>query len=159
MPGVSEMPEKRYEVRLTEEERVELRKRVTMGTSTAREIMHAKVLLSTDDGRAPKMTVRAVAERCETTTATVQTIRKTYVEQGIEAALSRKKREKPPIAAKITGEVEAHIIATACSAPPPGQSKWSLRLLAEKVVELEYIESISYVSVRSVLKKHNLSLT
>jgi len=147
------MPKLRYEVRLTEAEKERLERKIKVGKSPAREILHANVLLSTDDGRRPKLTVREAAERCNTTATTVQTLRKTYAEQGIEGALNRKKRETPPVQPKITGEVEAHIIATACSAPPPGHGKWSLRLLAEKVVELEYIDAISYVSVRTVLKK------
>jgi hypothetical protein len=81
--------------------------------------------------------------------------KKAYAERGIEAALKRKKRETPPVKPKITGEVEAHIIALACSEPPKGYAKWSLRLLADKAVELEYIDEISYVSVGAVLKKHS----
>ena len=153
------MPKLRYAVCLSEEERKVLDKKVKTGVSPASEILHAKVLLATDDGRKPKLTVRAVGDKFETTATTVQTVRQTYALQGMEAALKRKEREKPPVEPKITGDVEAHIIAVACSEPPPGNAKWSLRMLADKVVELEYIEAISYVSVRTVLKKHNLSLT
>jgi hypothetical protein len=73
--------------------------------------------------------------------------------------LKRKKRETPPVAPKISGEVEAHIIALACSPVPEGRAKWAVRLLADKCVELNYIDSISFKSVHRVLKKHNLSLT
>ena len=93
------------------------------------------------------------------TTTTVQIIRKLYAEGGIDAAIKRKVRKAPPVQPKITGDVEAHIIAMACSQPPKGFAKWSLRLLADKTVELGYIDGISYVSVGTVLKKHNLSLT
>jgi len=153
------MPRLKYTVCLSEEERKALDKKVRKGVSPASEILHAKVLLATDDGRKPKLTVRAAADKCETTATTVQTVRQTYALQGLEAALKRKERERPPVEPKITGDVEAHIIAVACSQPPQGYSKWSLRMLADKVVELEYIEAISYVSVRTVLKKHDLSLT
>ena len=153
------MPTLKYKVNLTEDERNELTKKTTTGVSPASEILHANVLLATDDGRKPKLTVEKAATKCNTTTTTVQTVRKTYAQQGLEAALKRKVRETPPVEPKITGDVEAHIIAVACSEPPAGCAKWSLRMLADKVVELEYIEAISYVSVRTVLKKHNLSLT
>jgi hypothetical protein len=86
-------------------------------------------------------------------------MRKRYTEAGIDAALFRKKRETPPIEPKITGEAEARIIALACSEPPEGFSKWSLRLLAEKTVELGYLENVSHTSIGTVLKKHDLSLT
>ena len=94
-----------------------------------------------------------------TTPTTVQTVRASYCKNGLEATINRKKRETPPIPAKVTGEVEAHIIALACGQPPEGYSKWTLRLLANKTVELGYIESISHVTVSTILKKTNLSLT
>lgn len=153
------MPRIKYNVNLTDEERRRLTKITTTGEAAAREILHANVLLATDDGCSPKLTVAAAAEKCNTTTTTVQTIRRKYAEQGLDAALKRKERERPPIQPKITGEVEAHILAIAYSKPPKGFAKWSLRLLADKVVALKYIDSISYVSIGMVLKKHNVSLT
>jgi hypothetical protein len=152
------MPKMMYKVNLTNEERTKLSKIATTGKASAKEIQHANILLATDDNRSPKLTVAAAAEKCNTTTTTVQTIRKLYAESGFNAALKRKKRATPPVQPKITGEVEARIIAVACSEPPKGFSKWSLRLLADKAVELEYIDKISYVSVGTVLKKHNLNL-
>ena len=137
----------KYLVCLTDEERTQLKKIVTKGKSSAKEILHANILLATDDSRAPRLTVAEAADKCNSTTTTVQTIRKAYHEGGLDFALKRKKRGTPPVQAKITGEVEAHIIALACGDPPEGFSKWSLRLLADKAVELEYIENISYVSV------------
>ena len=153
------MPKLKYAVYLTDDEKATLKKIATKGKSNAREILRANILLATDDKRKPKLTVAAVAEKCNTTTSTVQTIRKNYSDGGLDKALKRKKRKTPPIEPKITGEVEAHIIALACGEPPQGFSKWSLRLLANKAVELEYIDNISYVSVGTLLKKHNLSLT
>ena len=105
------------------------------------------------------MTVSEIADAYHTTPTTVQTVRTSYCENGLEATINRKKRETPPIPAKVTGEVEAHVIALACGQPPNGYSKWTLRLLAERTVELGYIDSISHVTVSTILKKTNLSLT
>ena len=84
-------------------------------------------------------------------------MRSSYCEKGLEATINRKKRETPPVPAKVTGEVEAHVAALACSEPPEGYSKWTLRLLADKTVELGYIDSISHVTISTILKKMNLS--
>lgn len=99
------------------------------------------------------MTVAEIAEVYHTTPTTVQNVRSSYCKKGLEATLSKKKREIPPVPAKVTGEVEAHIIALDCGEPPEGYSKWTLRLLADKTVELGYIDSISHVTVSNVLKK------
>lgn len=152
------MPKIKYAVRISEDERSELMKIIKKGKASAKEILHANILLATDDTRKPKLTVIEAAEVCSTTSTTVQKIRKQYVQGGLTTALKRKKRKKPPVEAKITGEVEARIIALACGKPPDGFSRWSLRLLSDKAVELEYIDKISYVSVGTLFKKHNLSL-
>jgi len=151
------MPKIKYHVNLTEEERSKLQKITTTGKSSASEILHANILLATADNRSPKLTVATVADKCDSTTTTVQKIRKLYAMEGFDAAIKRKKRETPPVEPKITGDVEAHIIAMACSKPPKGFAKWTLRLLANKAVELGYIDGISYVSVRTILKKRLLS--
>ena len=153
------MPKKSYEVKLSAEEKEMLNEITRNGKSRAKEIMHARILQATDDAREPKLTVRQVAEKCDSTTTTVQTVRRLYATQGFEAALERKKRETPPVEAKITGEVEAKLVALACTEPPEGRAHWALRLLADKAVELKIIDSISHSSVGTVLKKHNLSLT
>jgi transposase len=153
------MPIKKYRVELSESEKARLQKIATTGKATAKEIMHANVLLATADNRVPKLTVAKVAEKCNVSATLVTDLRKRYTEAGIDAALLRKKRKTPPIEPKITGEAEARIIALACSEPPEGFSKWSLRLLAEKTVELDYLENVSHTSIGTVLKKHNLSLT
>lgn len=147
------MPKLKYNVRLTDDEKKQLKKLIKNGVASAREIMRANILLATNNNRVPKLTVAQVAERCQSTTTTVQTIRKEYALSELESTIKRKKRDKPPIEPKITGDVEAHIIALSCSAPPDGFSKWTVRLLADKTVELGYIDSISYVSVSTVLKK------
>lgn len=152
------MPKKKYEVNLKDTEKLRLEKITRIGKTTAKEILHAHILLATADNRLPKLTVAAAAEKCNSTTTTVQKIRKLYHEGGIDAALSRKKRETPPNEPKITGEVEAHIIALACSGVPEGYAQWTLRLLASKSVELQYVDTLSHMSVSRVLKKHNLNL-
>jgi len=147
-----------YSVALKQDEAAVLKGIISKGVSPAKEILHANILLATDDARLPKLTVEQAARNFNTTATTVQTVRKSYATLGLDAALKRKKRETPPVAPKITGEVEAHIIALACSEAPEGHSRWSLRLLASKAVELAFIDEISYVSVGEVLKKHSLSL-
>ena len=149
------MPMKIYEVRLTESERKQLIKTVKQGKSPAKTILRANILLSLDENSNSKSTLGQIAEMFHTTTTTVQNVKKSYCGQGLEKALCRKKRETPPVAPKITGDIEAKIIALSCSDPPEGQSRWTLRLLAEKSVELEIIADISYVSVGNILKKTN----
>lgn len=105
------------------------------------------------------MTVAEIAEVFLTTPTTVQTVRTEYTQKGLEATLQRKKRETPPVPAKVTGDVEAHVIALCCSEPPEGYARWTVRLLADKCVELGYIESIDYSTISRTLKKMNLSLT
>lgn len=153
------MPSYKYIIELSEQDRIELYDIVTKGTSSARKSLRANILLASDRRSGKYMTVAEIAKAYHTTPTTVQTVRTSYCEKGLEATINRKKRETPPVPSKVTGEVEAHIIALACSDPPEGYSKWTLRLLADKTVELGYIESISHVTVSSVLKKMNLSLT
>jgi hypothetical protein len=86
-------------------------------------------------------------------------VRTSYANNGLATTLSRKKRATPPVAPKVTGDVEAHIIALACGNPPEGYEKWTLRLLADKCVELNYAESLSHMTVARILKKTNISLT
>ena len=110
------------------------------------------------NGKKP-MTVQEVAAIYHTTPTTVQNVRTSYAEKGLEATLQRKKRETPPVPAKVTGDVEARIIALACSAPPKGYESWTLRLLADRIVELDILESVSHTTVDRVLKKTNFHLT
>lgn len=142
------------QVRLSAEERETLRALVSKGKATAQSIRRAHVLLASDEYRpGGKMKKADIAEQLQVHPNTVLNIRKTYAEQGLQGAIERKKREKPPVASKVTGELEAKIIALSCSAPPSGRSRWTLRLLADKAVELQYIDSISYDTVARVLKK------
>ncbi len=152
------MPSYKYIIELSEQDRSVLLDIVAKGASSARKILRANILLASDKRSDKYMTVAEIAENYHTTHTTVQTVRTSYCEKGLEATINRKKRETPPVPAKVTGEVEAHIIALACSDPPEGYSKWTLRLLADKSVELGYISSISYGTVSNILKKTNLSL-
>ena len=153
------MPSVKYVIELSNQEKVRLMEIVKKGNSPARTILRANILLASDKQNDRYMTVSEIANAYRTTPTTVQTVRTSYCKKGLEATITRKKRETPPIPAKVTGEVEAHIIALACGQPPEGYSKWTLRLLANKTVELGYIESISHVTVSNILKKTNLSLT
>ena len=105
------------------------------------------------------MTVQEVAAAYHTTPTTVQNVRTSYADKGFDATLYRKKREAPPVPAKITGDVEARIIALACSSPPKGYESWTLRLLADRIVELNILESVSNTTVGRVLKKTSFHLT
>ena len=147
------MPKKKYKVELSEEERTMLLKIVKTGKNPARAIMRSNILLSSDDKREPKLAIREVAEIYGVSANTVNTVRKSYAEQGLEATIKRKKRETPPVAPKITGDVEAKIIALSCTKPPEGYCRWTIRMLSAKVVELGYIDSIGRSSVNTVLKK------
>ena len=153
------MPAIKYVIELSDQEKTRLMEIVKKGNSPARTILRANILLASDKQSDKYMTVSEIANAYRTTPTTVQTVRASYCKKGLEATITRKKRETPPIPAKVTGEVEAHVIALACGQPPEGYSKWTLRLLANKTVELGYIESISHVTVSTILKKKNLSLT
>ena len=148
------MPSIKYVIELSNQEKVRLMEIVKKGNSPARTILRANILLASDKQNDRYMTVSEIANAYRTTPTTVQTVRASYCKKGLEATITRKKRETPPIPAKVTGEVEAHVIALACGQPPEGYSKWTLRLLANKTVELGYIESISHVTVSTILRKH-----
>jgi transposase len=148
------MPKVKYHVRLSKKERTTLLNIISKGSAPAKTIMRAHVLLAADENSpSGKKNETEIAEFFNVHQQTVHTIRKEFCEKGLNATLSRKKREMPPVEPKITGEVEAKIIALSCSAPPVGRSKWSLRLLADKAVELQYIDSISHEAVGRLLKK------
>jgi transposase len=148
------VPKNKYHVRLTKNERNILLDVISKGSTSAKEIMHANLLLTADESKSKvRKSEVEIATLFHVNQQTVHTIRRRYSEAGLEAAISRKKRETPPIQPKITGEVEAKIIALSCGAPPKGRSRWSLRLLADKAIELQYIDSISHEAVGRLLKK------
>jgi len=141
--------------------RKELEKYTKTGKHSVRLVNRARIILELDetDGRKP-LTQEQIAEKIGVSRQTVNEAKQAFITAGSTSAfLQRKKRETPPIEPKITGEVEAHIIALACSPVPLGYAKWGVRLLADKCVELNYIDSISFKSVQRVLKKHNLNRT
>jgi transcriptional regulator with XRE-family HTH domain len=152
---------KHIKIELGAIERSEMEKFTKTGTHSVKLINRAKIILELDesDGRKP-LTQEQIAEKVGVSRQTVNDAKQAYiVADDISVFLQRKKREAPPIEPKITGEVEAHIIALACSSVPVGYAKWGVRLLADKCVELNYIDSISFKSIQRVLKKHNLNRT
>ena len=153
------MPSVKYVIELSNSDRKTLNDIVSKGQSPAKVILRANILLASDRNNKKHMTVAEIANAFNTTPTTVQNVRTSYANNGLEATINRKKRETPPVPPKVTGDVEAHIIALACSNPPEGYSRWTVRLLADKCVELNYAESLSHMTVSRVLKKTNLSLT
>lgn len=150
----------RYKVTLTAEERLELEGLSSKGKRAARTVLFARALLLLDAGEhGLSWTVSKVSEALGPTTRTLENLKKRFVENGLEAAIERKKREKPPREIKFGGDFEARLIALACSEPPDGRARWTIRLLAEKVVELEIAPSVSPMTVCSTLKKTSFSLT
>lgn len=144
-------------VHLTAEEREELTALVSKGKSSAAKIRHAQVLLKAD-AEGPNWTDPRIADAFSMHLNTVAGIRKRLVEQGLDAALNRKPQARPSRTPKLDGAGEARVLAVSCGEPPPGQARWSLRLLADRVVELGIVGSFSHESVRRVLKKTNSSL-
>jgi len=130
------------------------------GKTHARTFIHARALLLCDAGTdGPAWNVSDVAEALGVTSRSIEHLKKRFVEDGIEAALERKPREKPPREVIFDGAFEARLIALACSDTPEGRQRWTVRLLADKAVELRFAESVSHMTVQRVLKKTNLSLT
>ena len=145
---------KKYPVILSEAERDQLKSLIAAGTAPARKLTHARILLKADQStEGPGWVDEQVADAVETSQPTVARVRKQYFEEGLEAALNR----RPPnrvYQRKLDGKQEARLIALACSEPPEGQARWSLRVLADKLVELEIVEEeVSYQTVRRTLKK------
>ena len=144
----------KYRVELTGEEREELLARVNRGRGSAAEIKRANILLAVDRGELAElpMTDEEAARVYHSTPKTVYNLKRKLVEEGFDGALSRKRR-KSPGNVKIDGAAEAKIVALTCTDPPEGHARWTLRLIAEKSVELGYVESISHVAVGDLLKK------
>ena len=148
------MPEKRYIVRLTAEEREVCRQTVRKGNGSREKVRRAQILLQADaDG--PARTDQQIADAVPCRTKTVENVRQRCVLEGFERALERKPRESPPVPKLLDGEQEARIIALRLGPPPKGYSNWSLRLLARRVVELAIVESVSHETVRRTLKKRD----
>ncbi len=148
-------------VYLTEEEREIVTQFAKNGTHNAHLIVRANILLRLDrTGKKDHMRITETAKSHGVSRQAVYNIIEDFHNSpNIQEFLKRKPRETPPVPAKVTGEVEARIIALACSEAPEGYARWTLRLLADKAVELDFIDSISYVTVKKLLKKRNISLT
>ena len=152
---------KRYRVTLEAGERDELEKMISRGKSAARKLAHARILLLADQaegGGGPARKDEEVAAAVSVSVATVERVRQRFVEQGLEAALSPKPASRV-YARKLDGAAEAHLIALACSDPPQGRRRWTLRLLAGRMVELDYVDGVSHETVRETLKKTRSSRT
>ncbi len=149
---------KKYIVTLTDEERRMLQEMLSRGKAAARKLTHARILLKADaaDG-GPNWNDAKIAEGLEVGRATVERVRKEFVEEGLEAALERRQPRRLYLR-KLDGDGEAHLVALACQKPPEGRSRWTLQLLADRMAELKYVEEISYQTVRRTLKKTNSSL-
>ena len=144
---------KKYVVTLSEQERKELSGLVTRGKGAARKLTHARILLKADSGpEGPGWTDRQIADSLEVDPGTVEEVRKRLVLEGLEAALNRRPPQRE-YKRKLDGRGEAHLVALACSAPPEGRSRWTLRLLADRMVELEYVDSLAHETVRRTIKK------
>jgi transposase len=139
---------KKYIVTLTDSERQDLQALIAKGRGAARRLIHARILLKADQG----LPDPAIGEAVEISRPSVERVRRRFVEEGLEAALDPRRPGRPR-PHKIDGEVEARLIAGACSTPPPGKAHWSLRLLADKIVELEYLDAVSHATVRRSLQK------
>ena len=141
----------KYSVCLSEEERARLRTLVGRGTAPARQLAHARILLKADQGDGgPGWNDQAIAGALEVCTRTVARVRQQYVTAGLEVALNRRWPERE-YARSLDGEAEAHLLAIACSTPPPGRQRWSLRLLAKELVRMEVVPTVSYETVRRTL--------
>jgi transposase len=148
----------RYRVTLTPQERKELEELTRRGQTHARRFIHARALLLCDaDG--PAWNVADTATALGVSSRTIEHLKKRFVEDGLDAALERKLREKPPREVIFDGAFEARLIALACSDVPEGHRRWTVRLLADKAVELNFASSVSHMTVQRVLKKTNLNLT
>ena len=148
------MPRILYKVTLVEQERRMLEEMTTRGRHNSQEVLNALILLGSDEGpwQQKKLTGQQLADVLPVSMRKVDRVKRRFVEEGLEAALGKRKPERE-YERKTDGDFEAHLVALSCSNPPEGHARWSLRLLADKMVELEYVDSVSYETVRRVLKK------
>ena len=145
---------KKYKVTLTPDERRQLQAQIAAGKGAAKKLTHARILLKADAAEdAPDWSDARIAEAVEVSPDTVARVRQRFVEQGLEAALVRKKQGKPSRERILDGRAEAKLLALACSAAPGGRTVWTMQLLADKLVELKVVEAVSDETVRRTLKK------
>jgi len=152
---------KKNEIKLTAEQRSEFERFSKTGVHSAKLIKRAEIILLLDTSESRKaITFEDISRRLDVSVTTITNVKKDFFEaESVNAFLQRKKRDTPPVEPKITGEVEARLIALACSEAPAGCARWTVRLIADKSVELQIVDSLSFKSVQRLLKKHNLSLT
>jgi transposase len=143
---------KKYDVRLSEEQRTQLETLVRRGRAHARKLLYARILLKADADGPDHWTDERIADALEVSTATVARERRRFCEEGLEVALMPKKPGRPRRRV-LDGRAEAHLIALSCSDPPKGRERWSMRLLADRMVELGHVEALSHETVRRTLKK------
>ena len=151
---------KKYRVTLEAEEREYLRQLLSKGKADVRRLKHAQVLLAADEAEdGPGYKDAEIAATVSVGTATVERVRRRFVEEGLELALSPYRTPKRQYATKLDGEAEARLIAIACSSPPEGRSRWTLSMLADRMVELKHVDCVSRETVRQALKKMSSSRT
>jgi transposase len=147
-----------YIVKLTETERYQLKQLISSGTAPARKLRRAHILLKSDSSEGgPNWSYKEIMEGFEVSNVTISDVRRTYVEHGLDAVLNRKKPARD-YERRFDGEAEAHLIALACSEAPEGRERWTLRLLKKHLIQLGVVDNCSPETVRTTLKKMNLSL-
>lgn len=145
--------QKRYRVTLTEEERTRLHDLLSSGKAAARTLPHARILLKADQGpEGPGWSDEAIRDALYVGLSTIGRVRERFIAEGLEAALYRRPSPRHRHR-QLDGQQEAHLVALTCSAPPAGQARWTLRVLADTMVELAYVERVSYETIRQTLKK------
>ena len=150
---------KKHIIKLSKEEGDLLKKTISSGRGSARMFTRARILLKADQGEyGPGWSDAQISDALDITVQTIERVRKQFVEEGFDAVLSRRAYTQKVSRKKIYGNVEAHLVALSCSEPPEGFARWTLRLLADKIVELGYVENISHEAIRQTLKKTNSSL-
>ena len=150
----------RYRVTLTAEERDKLNRLSTTGKRAARKVLYARAFLLVDSGEfSPKWTTEKVSEAVGLSPRSIENLKKRFVEEGLDQAMERKERQTPPREIQFGGDFEAHLIALACSSPPEGRQRWTVRLLKDTLIELKIVPMVSTMTVCNTLKKTNLSLT
>jgi transposase len=145
---------KKYRVTLTEEERKSLEQLISRGKGAARKLLHARILLKADESVG--WSDEGISEALDVSLSTIGRVRERFVKDGLEAALERKAPQRV-YQRRLDGAQEAHLVALVCSPPPEDRGRWTLQLLADKMVELDYVEHVSKETIRQTLKKMNLS--
>ena len=148
----------KYPVELTEDERYQLKQLLSSGIASVRKVKRAQNLLKSDNNQGgPSWSYQAICEAFNVSQPTISEVRRAYVEGGLEAAINRKKPERV-YEHCLDGVAEAHLMALACTEPPEGYERWTLRLLRDRMIKLSYVEHVCHETIRTTLKKRNLSL-